>query len=494
MEQDDEQVIERPPWRHERNRFTRAARRALIGITLVGLGVAAGVWAERRVFGGSAQSAGTGVARVPAGAPSTAAQSAASSAPPDASADVEVVLTPEGLARAELKTATVGTVEAVASVRVPGGVTPNAYREVKVTPIAGGIVTEVHVALGDAVRRGAPVVTLFSAELAEAQTKYLSMAAMLEADHKKLDRTQQLVAIGAASRQELEEVTAVHEGHTTEVESARQRLLLLGLKSEQVQALRSASHVVSTVVVPAPIDGVITGRSVNLGQVVSMGQELLIVTYLSEVWVIGDVYEQDFQAVGMGSEAVITATAYPGLTLRGRVTYLDPRVDVQTRTAKVRVEVPNPGGRLRLGMYVSMVFTTRAAERVVVVPRAAVQSIGERSVVYLPVKDEEGKFVQRQVRLGQLTGDAYTVPGPARSSLLRGASSCGPTACGTRQANPCRHQQEARRATVAHEHLAQDNLHACEPRRRSPVTMPSSCSHPRSTSGRLGTPPCSLPR
>jgi RND family efflux transporter MFP subunit len=414
MEQDNEQAIERPPGRHERNRSTRAARRALIGIVLVGLGVAAGVWAERRVFGGGAQSARTGDARAPAGAPSPAAPPATSSAPTDASADVEVVLTPEGLARSGLKTATVGAAEAVTSVRVPGSVMPNAYREVKVTPIAGGIVREVHVALGDAVRRGAPVVTLFSAELAAAQTKYLSMVAMFEADHKKLDRTQQLVTIGAASRQELEEVTAVHEGHTTEVESARQRLLLLGLKPEQVQALRSASQVVSTVVVPAPIDGVITGRTVNLGQVVSLGQELLVVTDLSGVWVVGELYEQDFQAVQVGSEAAITAPAYPSLTLRGRVTYIDPRVDAQTRTAKVRVEVPNPGGRLRLGMYVSMVFTTHAAERVVVVPRSAVQSIGERSVVYLPVKGEEGKFVQRQIRLGQLTGDAYTVLGGLR--------------------------------------------------------------------------------
>ncbi len=325
-----------------------------------------------------------------------------------------MLLTSEGVIRAGFKTATVGAVEASTAVRVPGSVMPNAYREVKVTPIAAGIVTQVHVALGDAVRRGAPVVTLFSAELAEAQTKYLSMATMREADHKKLERTQQLVAIGAASRQELEEVTAVHEGHTTEVESARQRLLLLGLEPEQAQALSSASQVVSTVVVPAPIDGVITGRAVKLGQVVSMGQELLVVTDLSDVWVVGDLYEQDFQAVQVGSEAAITAPAYPGLTLRGRVTYIDPRVDAQARTAKVRVDVPNPGGRLRLGMYVSMTFTTRAAERVVVVPRSAVQSIGERSIVYLPVKDEEGKFVQRQVRLGQLTGDAYTVLGGLR--------------------------------------------------------------------------------
>src|SRR5213593_3855672 len=112
MERDDGQGIERPPGRHERNRFTRAARGALIGIALVGLGVAAGVFAERRVFGGGAQSAGTGSARAPAGTPNPAGPRAASpaSAAPDAAADVEVVLTPEGLARAGLKTATVGTV------------------------------------------------------------------------------------------------------------------------------------------------------------------------------------------------------------------------------------------------------------------------------------------------------------------------------------------------------------------------------------------------
>jgi RND family efflux transporter MFP subunit len=303
----------------------------------------------------------------------------------------------------------VGASERSASVRVPGGVMPNAYREVKITPVVGGIVTKVAVGLGDTVVRGAPIVTLFSAELADAQTKYLSMAAMLDADHRKLERTQQLVGIGAASRQELEEITAVHDGHASEVESARQRLFLFGLTAEQVQALKSPSRAVSTVVVPAPIDGVVTGRTVNLGQVVAMGQELLVVTDLSDVWVIGDLYEQDFQTVRVGSEAAITTPAYPGLTLRGRVAYIDPRVDPQARTAKVRVEVPNTDGRLRLGMYVSMVFTTRGGERVVIVPRSAVQALGERLVVYLPVKDEEGKFIQRQIRVGESAGDGYAV-------------------------------------------------------------------------------------
>jgi RND family efflux transporter MFP subunit len=192
----------------------------------------------------------------------------------------------------------------------------------------------------------------------------------------------------------------MHVSRATEVEAARQRLLLLGLHRAHVEALNSPSQVVSKVRVPAPISGVITGRSANLGQVVGMGQELFVVTDLSQVWVIGDLYEQDFQAVRMGSEAAMTTPAYSGLTLRGRVTYIDPRVDPQTRTAKVRVEVANPEGRLRLGMYVTITFTTRDGARQVVVPSTAIQAIGERSVVFLPVVDEEGTFVQRTVQVG----------------------------------------------------------------------------------------------
>jgi RND family efflux transporter MFP subunit len=110
----------------------------------------------------------------------------------------------------------------------------------------------------------------------------------------------------------------------------------------------------------------------------------------------------------VGSEAVITTAAYPDMALRGRVTYIDPRVDPQARTAKARVEVPNTDGRLRLGMYVTLSFTTPGTSAVVV-PRSAVQAIGDRQVVFVPVPGEDGKFIQRQVRLGPPMGDSYTV-------------------------------------------------------------------------------------
>jgi RND family efflux transporter MFP subunit len=383
-----------------RNRVHRTLLGLLLAAALVATG-AVGAIVALRYRGESAPP--------PAAATATSAPTgpAAGGEPrPDPSADVEILLASDALARIGLKTATVTVREGHGTIQIPGTVMPNAYREVKVTPVASGIVTKTHVELGSVVKRGAPLLTLFSTELAEAQTKYLSMSAMLEADHQKLDRTTELVRIGAASRQELEEVTAVHEGHATEVEAARQRLLLLGLGPAQLQALRSASQVVSTVVVPAPIDGVITARSANLGQVVGMGQELMVVTDLSQVWALGDLYEQDFQAVRVGSDATLSAAAYPGLTLRGRVSYIDPRVDSQARTAKLRVEVPNADGRLRLGMYVTMAFVTRTGERKVVVPRSAVQILGDRQVVFLAVKDEEGKFIQRAVRLGESVSDA----------------------------------------------------------------------------------------
>jgi RND family efflux transporter MFP subunit len=232
---------------------------------------------------------------------------------------------------------------------------------------------------------------------------------MFEADHQKLVRTEKLVTLGAASRQELEEVTAVHTGRETEVAAARQRLLLLGLSPRDVASLTDASHVVSEVTVSSPADGLVIGRNVNPGQVVGAAQELFTVTDLSTVWVIGDLYEKDFANVRVGSTATITVPAGRNVTLRGRVAYIDPRVEPATRTAKVRVEVPNRAMNLRLGMYVTLSFETPGGGPQTLVPRDAVQSIGDRSVVYVPVDGDAGRFTERPVRLGSAVGDSVEV-------------------------------------------------------------------------------------
>jgi RND family efflux transporter MFP subunit len=235
------------------------------------------------------------------------------------------------------------------------------------------------------------------------------MRASFQADHQKLQRTQKLVDLGAASRQELEEVTATHAAHETEVAAAGQRLLLLGLAPERVAKLESASQVVSEVSVPSPADGIVITRAVNPGQVIGAAHELFVVTDLSSVWVIGDLYEKDFPSVRVGTETTIVVPSAPNAPLRGRVAYIDPRVDPATRTAKVRVEIPNRSGDLRLGMFVTASFQTGAGQRMTMVARAAVQSVGERTVVYVPVDGEEGKFTERPVKLGQPAGDIVQV-------------------------------------------------------------------------------------
>ena len=321
----------------------------------------------------------------------------------------KVTLTPEAIERAGIRTADVRSEAALSGITVPGTVMSNAYRDTKVNALVGGIVRQVSVELGSTVEVGQPLAVIFSIELAEAQMKYLSMRAMLQADRQKRQRTEKLVELGAASRQELEDITAIHAAHETELAAARQRLLLLGLSDDRVATLESASDVVSEVTVPSPTTGIVIGRSVNAGQVVSAGMDLFVVTDLSSVWVIGDLYEKDFAQVRVGSSATISIPAMPERSIRGRVAYIDPRVDLATRTAKVRVEVANRDGQLRLGMFVTLSFQTGLSRRVTLVPRTAIQTVGERAVVYTPAEGEEGKFTERTVKLGTPVGEFVQV-------------------------------------------------------------------------------------
>ena len=395
MDRDDEEIKGRA-WR-------RHAALAAVAVLLMVVGAAGGViWSERRSRGDSAK------AQAPQARAASSAAGATDSAGKDEEA-VEIVLTPDAIARAGINIAEVKSGAAAAVLAVPATVTSNAYRDTKVNALVGGIVRDVSVELGAAVRRGEPLAVIVSSDLADAQMKYVSMRAMLEADHQKLERTQKLVALGSASRQELEEVTALHTGHETEVAAARQRLLLLGLSSDRLDRLQNAAQVVSEVTVPSPADGLVITRSVNPGQVVNSGQELFVVTDLGTVWVIGDLYERDFPRVRVGSQATVTVPSAPDGKTQGRVAYIDPRVDPATRTAKVRVEVSNRSGDLRLGMFVTVAFQTNATEHVTVVPPAAVQTIGDRSVVYVPADSDEGKFVERLVKLGARSGEFVQV-------------------------------------------------------------------------------------
>ncbi len=323
----------------------------------------------------------------------------------------KITLSPDKLENAKLKTEGVAEQtgmpsEGAAGIRTTGTVQSNAYKEVPVFPIAGGIIRQINVELGNKVNRGQTLATIFSSELADAQGAYLKMAAEVDEHHKHHNRTIDLVEIGAASREELEQATSMKKAAEANLASARERLILLGLSEKQIEELRTAQKFPKPLIaVESPASGTLVGRAVNSGEVVMQGKEIFRVADLSSVWVVAQIYERNFQTVNIGTTAVITTSAYPGRTLNGRVSYIDPRVDPQTRTAQVRVELANPREVLRLGMFVDVTFSgavqaASSAQPVPAVPRSAVQTIGAKQIVYVAT-DRPGSFVQREVSTGQ---------------------------------------------------------------------------------------------
>jgi cobalt-zinc-cadmium efflux system membrane fusion protein len=343
----------------------------------------------------------------PAGAePSPRAAVTSSNAPLP---DVIVPLSQDSVDRAGIVVAPVTSGATATDLRLPGVVEPNAYRQVVVTPLVAGRVTKIGPALGDRVRRGQTLAEIYSPALAEAQTRYVSAQAMLDAHDRELQRTQKLVEIGAASRQELEKIHAEHAAQTAAVQSARSQLELLGVSASALENMAPGHSVNATTTVPAPIDGVVTERGANVGLNVDTATKLFTIVDLSTVWIVANVYEKDFSLVRVGSEVALTTSARPELTLRGRVAYIDPQVSADTRTEKARIEVPNPGGELRLGMYADVVVAGASGASTLRVPRSAVQNVGDRTVVYLANPKEPGKFIEREVRLGPSSGEQVEV-------------------------------------------------------------------------------------
>jgi RND family efflux transporter MFP subunit len=224
----------------------------------------------------------------------------------------------------------------------------------------------------------------------------VSALSALRAHDLELKRTQKLAQIGAASTQELERVHAEHTAQASEVNSARARLTLLGVRdvTDGIDSMDASSAATSTV--RAAIGGVVTQRQANVGLNVEPSTTLFTIVDLSTVWVVANVFEKDFAVVRVGAHATVTAQAYP-------------QVEPTTRTARMRVEVPNPDMQLRLGMYTAVAIESASSRAVPVVPRVAVQSMGARTVVYLANHRMRGQYIEREVTLGRAHGDQVEV-------------------------------------------------------------------------------------
>jgi len=247
-------------------------------------------------------------------------------------------------------------------------------------------------------------------EFEQTSTKLVTAKANVVEATNRYNRALQVAEINPVSRSEFEQAAVKRQTAESDLVTAKQRLLLLGLSPQKVNSLRSPSQITSEISLTAPVSGTITKRNVNAGEVIEANKELMRVTNLSSVWAIAQVYEKDLSLLREGSGASITADAYPGRLFRGHVTYIDPNINQETRTAQVRVELDNPSQILKIGMYVNIAFGSMGmAERTMpMIPASAVQNLNNKQVVFVTT-DKPNVFIVKSVRLGKESRGQFVV-------------------------------------------------------------------------------------
>jgi len=264
-------------------------------------------------------------------------------------------------------------------------------------PLAGQVV-DLRVKVGDAVRKGQPLCAISSRDATAAVGEHTESHRDLELAEKTAAMTQDLFDHQAASRIALQQTQSDLAKARARVARNEQSLRLLGLQSEA-----DIDRFDGRVVVVAPIAGAIIERHVTDGQFVQAdSMPIIAVADASTVWVMGEVFERDLHLVNAGDEATITTTAYPGERFTGRVNYVSEVIDPTTRTARVRVAVPNPRGRLKPEMFASIALGVGSSEPVLTVPASAVFTENGRSWVY--VSTTGGHFVRRSIEVDQDEG------------------------------------------------------------------------------------------
>lgn len=264
---------------------------------------------------------------------------------------------------------------------------------------------------GVAVRQGQPLVELYSPPLISAQEELLQ-------------------SIRAYQELEAEGVGIVRETTRLTIDAARDRLRLLGLEPRQIESLEQRGRVADHVTIHAPVSGVVIERLAAVGDYVETGEPIYRLVDLSRLWAQLEVYESDLPQLAVGQQARFSAQSLPGAEFEGTVSFIDPTLDSGTRTARVRVDIENPDGRLKPGMFVRGTVTTGAqALRAgadghgehddhgpgddalpLVIPASAPLITGRRAVVYVQLRDaDQPTFEPREVLLGPRAGAWYVV-------------------------------------------------------------------------------------
>ncbi len=236
---------------------------------------------------------------------------------------------------------------------------------------------------GQKIRRGQPLMEVYSPGLVLAQQEYLAatstISALKGADPESLSTARQLA------------------------EGALLRLRNWDISADQVAQLRKKGKIRRTLTVQSPVDGVVLEKSAIKGMRFMPGEVLYRLADLSTVWLMADVFEQDVGMVREGQEASVTLNAIPGKSFKGKVSFIYPTLVAETRTVKVRIELPNPGGELRPALYATVELATPSGEtQILTVPDSSVLNSGNRQVVL--VERGEGLYEPRPVQIGSQGG------------------------------------------------------------------------------------------
>jgi Cu(I)/Ag(I) efflux system membrane fusion protein len=269
-----------------------------------------------------------------------------------------------------------------------------AYDETRVSRIAAwvpGRIERLFVDyVGYAVKKGDPMAELYSPDLLAAQEELLQAGAAVRGAHDA----------GAA------------ESAQATLDAVRERLSLWGLGDEQIADIERRGTAEPRTTIAAPSGGTVVEKNVTQGMYVETGMEIYTIADLSTVWITLDAYESDLTWVHVGQHAMFTVEGYPGETFHGEVSFIEPTVDPDTRTVNVRLEAPNPDGRLKPEMFVRATVAARqvGGHAALVVPASAPLLTGKRAVVYVEVPGTElPTYEGRDVVLGPRAGDYYVV-------------------------------------------------------------------------------------
>jgi cobalt-zinc-cadmium efflux system membrane fusion protein len=287
---------------------------------------------------------------------------------------------------------TVGEHEAIPMLTVTGVVSPDVSRTVPVVSLASGKVVDIQARLGDAVHKGQLLMRVRSTDISTAFADYRKAVADEALVRSQFDRAKMLYEKGAISKNDLQVAQDAEDKATVDLETTRERLKALGAGPD---------HPSPIVDLLAPASGVITDQQVT----VSSGIQALgtpppfTISDLSHVWILCDVYENDMSFVQLGEYADVRLSAYPDKTLRGRIGNIAPILDPNIRTAKVRLELPNPGS-MRAGMFVTAIFHGKRSEKRATVPATAILHLHDHDWVYVAINGTQ--FRRIEVKSGEM--------------------------------------------------------------------------------------------